>query len=163
VSPIADLFADGNTCVSFVAAISNIALPTTTELNLGIRLQSFLTADGLNGFEATSAEVDTTALASTFDTKSIGRDSFSGTMLRFKKQTYGSDTPFSTLTRGTAGFVVIRRGILETTAYATGQALETYPIICGQVKFLAPTANSIQKYEIPTPITSAPNLRAAVA
>jgi hypothetical protein len=160
---MADLFADGNTRVTFTASISNIALPTTTELNAGILLQSFLTADGLNGFEANSAEVDTTALASTFDTKSIGRDSFSGTMLRFKKQTYGSDTPFATLTRGTAGFIVVRRGILETTAYASAQAIEVYPIVCGQTRFLAPVANSIQKYEIPTPITSAPNLRAAVA
>lgn len=160
---MADLFADGNTRVSFVSAISNIAAPTTGELNAGVLLQSFLTADGLNGFEATSAEVDTTALASTFDTKSIGRDSFSGTMLRFKKQTYGSDTVYSTLLRGTAGYVVIRRGVLETTAWTSTQAIEVYPIICGQVKYLAPTANSIQKYEVPTPITSAPNLRAAVA
>jgi hypothetical protein len=160
---VADLFADGNTRVTFTAAIANIALPTTTELNAGILLQSFLTADGLNGYEASSAEVDTTALASTFDTKSIGRDSFTNTFLRFKKQTYGSDTVFSTLTRGTAGFIVVRRGILETTAYSSGQALEVYPMIAGQTRFLAPTANSIQKYEIPTPITSAPNLRAAVA
>lgn len=160
---MADLFADGNTRVTYASAIANIALPTAAELNAGILLQSFLTADGLNGFEATSAEVDTTALASTFDTKSIGRDSFSGTMLRFKKQTYGSDTVFSTLIRGTAGFIIIRRGILETTAWASAQAVEVYPIICGQTKFLTPTANSIQKYEIPTPITSAPNLRAAVA
>jgi hypothetical protein len=58
---------------------------------------------------------------------------------------------------------VVRRGILETTAYSSGQALEVYPMIAGQTRFLAPTANSIQKYEIPTPITSAPNLRAAVA
>jgi hypothetical protein len=160
---VADVFADGNVCVTFASAIANIALPTTTELNAGIRLQSFLTADGLNGFEASSAEVDTTSLASTFNTKTIGRTDFSNTMLRLKKQTYGSDTPYSTLTRGTSGFIVIRRGIVETTAYVSAQALEVYPITCGEVKHLAPTANSVQKYEVPTPITSAPNLRAAVA
>lgn len=143
--------------------ISNIALPTTTELNAGTLLQSTLTADGLMGFEATSAEVDTTSLASTFDTKTIGRDSFSGTGLRLKKQTYGSDTIFTTLTRGVTGYIVIRRGITETTAWASSQAIEVYPITCGQTKYLAPTANSVQKYEVPTPITSAPNLRAAVA
>lgn len=160
---MADLFADGQTRVSFVPTISNIAAPTTTELNAGVLLQSFITADGLMGFEATTAEVDTTALASTFDTKNIGRDSFSGTGLRLKKQTYGSDTPYSTLTRGTAGNIVIRRGVPETTAWTSTQAIEVYPIVCGQVKMLQPTANSIQKYEVPTPITSAPNLRAAVA
>ena len=160
---MADVFADGNTRVAYVPTIANIALPTTTELNAGTLLQSTLTADGLMGFEATSAEVDTTSLASTFDTKTIGRDSFSGTGLRLKKQTYGSDTIFTTLTRGQTGFVVIRRGITETTAWASSQAVEVYPITCGQTKYLAPTANSVQKYEVPTPITSAPNLRAAVA
>lgn len=163
MSPIADLFADGNTRVAFIPAIANIALPTTTELNAGTLLQTVMTADGLNGFEAKTTEIDTTALASTFDTKSIGRDSFSGTMLRFKKQTYGSDTVYATLTRGTAGYIVIRRGILETTAWTSTQAIEVYPIVCGQVGMMPPAANSIQKYEITTPITSAPNLRAAVA
>lgn len=160
---MADVFADGNTRVAFVPSIANIALPTAAELNAGTLLQSVMTADGLVGFEAKTIEIDTTALASTFDTKSIGRDSFSGTMLRLKKQTYGSDTVYSTLTRGTAGYVVIRRGILETTAWATSQAIEVYPIVCGQIGYMPPAANSIQKYEITTPITSAPNLRAAVA
>ncbi len=163
MSPIADVFADGNTRVAFVPAIANIAAPTTAELNAGTLLQSFMTADGLVGFEAKTAEIDTTAIASTFDTKSIGRDSFAGTLLRLKKQTYGSDTAYATLLRGTAGFVVVRRGILETTAWASSQAVEVYPIVCGQVGYMPPAANSIQKYEIPTPITSAPNLRAAVA
>lgn len=160
---MADVFADGNTRVAFVPAIANIALPTTTELNAGTLLQGTMTAAGLMGFEATTAEVDTTSLSSTFDTKSLGRDSFSNTMLELKKQTYGSDTIFTTLIRNTAGYIVIRRGIAETTAWASGQAIEVYPIVCGQTKFLAPTANSIQKYQVPTPITSAPNLRAAVA
>jgi hypothetical protein len=160
---VADVFADGNTRVAFVAAIAVQASPTTTELNLGTLLQSFLTADGLMGFEASSAEVDTTSLASTFNTKTIGRDDFSGTGLRLKKQTYGSDTVFTTLTRGTSGFIVIRRGIVEATAWTTAQAIEVYPVTCGQTKFLAPEANSVQKYEIPTPVTAAPTLRGAVA
>lgn len=160
---MADVFADGNTRVAFVPAIASIAAPTTTELNAGTLLQSVMTADGLMGFEATTAEVDTTSLASTFNTKTIGRDDFSGTGLRIKKQTYGSDTVFTLLTRGTSGYIVIRRGVVETTAWTSTQAIEVYPVTCGQTKYLPPEANSVQKYEIPTPITSAPNLRAAVA
>jgi hypothetical protein len=157
------VYADGNVRVAFVAAISNQALPTTTELNAGILLQGTLTADGLEGFEASTAEVDTSKLASTFNTKTIGRDDYSGTMLRLVKQTVGSDTVRSTLTRGTTGFVVIRRGITETTAWATGQQIEVYPIICGRRKELKPTANSVMKYEVPTPITAAPSPDAVVA
>lgn len=160
---MADVFADGNTRVAFVGAISNIAAPTTTELNLGTLLQSYITADGLMGFEATTAEVDTTSLASTFNTKSIGRDDFSATGLRLKKQTYGSDTVFSLLVRATTGYIVIRRGVTETTAWTATQAVEVYPVVCGQRKMLAPEANSVQKYEVPTPITSAPSLTAVVA
>ena len=160
---MADVYADGNVRVAYVAAISNQAAPTTTELNAGILLQSTLTADGLVGFEATTAEVDTSKLASAFNTKTIGRDDYSGTMLRLVKQTVGADTVRSTLTRGTTGYVVIRRGILETTAWASSQQIEVYPIICGRRKELTPTANSVMKYEIPTPITAAPSPDATVA
>lgn len=160
---MADVLADGNTRVAFVSAIASQASPTTTELNLGTLLQSNITADGLIGYEATTAEVDTTSLASTFDTKTIGRDSFSGTMLRLKKQTYGSDTVFTLLARGTAGYIVIRRGVTETTAWTSTQSVEVYPVICGQRKMLPPEANSIQRYEVPTPITAAPSLTATIA
>jgi hypothetical protein len=159
---MADVLADGNTRVAWVGAISNINTPTTTELNLGVLLQSVITADGLMGFEATTAEVDTTALASTFDTKTIGRDAFSGTGLRLKKQT-GTDTVYTTLARGTNGYIVVRRDTAETTAWASSDKVEVYPVTCGQRKLLAPTANSVRKYEVPTPVTSAPSLTSTVA
>jgi hypothetical protein len=160
---VPDVFADGNTRVAFVPSIAAIGAPTTSELNAGTLLQSVMTADGLVGFEASTAEVDTSKLASTFDTKTIGRDSFTGTMLRFVKQTYGSDTVFTLLARAVSGYIVIRRGILETTAWTSTQAVEVYPITCGQRRMLAPESNSVQKYEVPTPITAPPNLAAAVA
>lgn len=159
---MADVLADGMTRTAWVGAISNQNNPTTTELNAGILLQTVITADGLMGFEATTAEVDTTSLASTFDTKTIGRDSFSGTGLRLKKQT-ATDTVYNTLSRGTSGFIVIRRDVAETTAWASGQAVEVYPVTCGQRKLLAPEANSVRKYEVPTPVTAAPSLSATVA
>lgn len=161
---MADSLADGMTRVSFVPTIANIASPTTTELNAvgSLVLQWTITADGLMGFEASTAEVPTNALASTFNTKTIGRDDFSGTGLRLKKQT-GTDTVYDTLVRGTSGFIVIRRDTLEATAYASSQKVEVYPITCGQAKFLAPEENSVRRYEVPTMITSAPNLRATIA
>jgi hypothetical protein len=159
---VADSLADGMTRVAYVPAIANNAAPTTTELNAGLLLQTIITADGLMGFEASTAEVDTTSLASTFNTKTIGRDDFSGTGLRLKKQTSG-DTAYTTLVRGTTGYIVIRRDVLETTAWTASQSVEVYPITVGQSKFLPPEANSVRKYEVPTPITSAPALRAVIA
>lgn len=156
---MADIPVDGNTRVAFVPTIANNAAPTTTELNAGVLLTSVTTADGLIGFEPDTADVDTSSLASTFDTKTIGRDSFEGTMLRLKKQLTG-DTAYTTLTRGTAGYIVIRRDIAESTAWANGQAVEVYPITCGARRRLAPESNTVTRYEVTTKVTAAPTLTA---
>jgi hypothetical protein len=159
---MADITADGKTRVLWVTAIANIQLVTTTELGLGIALNSTITADGLIGFRPDTADVDTSALDSTFNTMVNGRTSFSGTMLRLKKQS-GTDTIFTTLTRDTAGFVVIRRSLAVATAFATGQGLEVYPALCGEVARVDVEPNSLERYEIPIKITASPALRAAVA
>jgi hypothetical protein len=159
---VADIVVDGFTRVAYVPTIANIAAPTTTELNAGILLQSVMTPDGLTGFEATTADVDNSALNSTFSTVTIGRDSFSGTKLTFKKQATG-DTTYSTLLRGVTGYIVVRRYIAETTAWASTQIVEVFPVIFGQTRNLAPTANSVTKWEVDTKITATPNIRAAVA
>ncbi len=156
------MFADGNTRVGFAPAIANIASPTTTELNAGILLHSVMTPDGLMGFEPETADVDTASLDSTYNSVGIGRDSVSGTGLRMKKQT-GTDTPVLTLTRGTSGYIVVRRDISAATAWASGQKVEVYPIVCGTRKRLAPEANQVAKYEIPTKVWSQPNIDATIA
>jgi hypothetical protein len=159
---VADIVVDGFTRVAFVTAIANQAAPTTTELNAGILLQSVMTPDGLTGFEPSTADVDNSALNSTFDTKTIGRDSFSGTKLIFKKQS-GTDTVYNTLTRGTSGFIVVRRYLDNNTAWASTQVVEVYPVIFGQTRNLAPVANSVTKWEVDTKITLSPTIRGAVA
>jgi len=159
---MADITADGKTRVYWVTTIANIQAPTTTELNAGIALQSTLTADGLVGFRPDTADVDTSALDSTFNTMVNGRTSFSGTLLRLKKQS-GTDTIFTTLIRDTAGYVVVRRSVASTTAWASSQAVEVYPALCGEVARVDPEPNTVERYEIPIKITSSPALRAAVA
>lgn len=157
-----DIPVDGMTRVAWVSSVADIAAPTTDELNAGLLLQETLTADGLMGFEPETADVPATSLASTFDTVDVGRDSFSNTALRFKKQT-GTDTIYNTLTRLTAGYVVIRRDVGEGTAWATAQPVEVFPVRCGQTRRLAPESNSMTRYEVTVKITSSPELRAAVA
>ena len=157
-----DIVVDGFTRVAYVPTIANIAAPTTTELNAGILLTSVMTPDGLTGFEPTTADVDNSALNSTFDTKTIGRDSFSGTKLILKKQS-GTDTAYATLLRGVAGYIVVRRYIDNNTAWASTQPIEVYPVIFGQTRNLAPAANTVTKWEVDTKITTTPNIRAAVA
>jgi hypothetical protein len=159
---MADITADGKTRVAWVPSVANINAPTTTELNAGMLLQSTMTADGFAGFRPETADVDTSSLDSTFNTMVNGRTSFSGTLLRLKKQS-GTDTIFDTLTRDTAGYVVVRRSVTSSTAWASAQKVEVYPALCGEVARLDPEPNSVERYEVPINITSAPALRAAVA
>lgn len=157
-----DSLSDGRTRVYSVPSISNIAAPTVAELNAGVQLEPLITADGLMGFQPDTAEVDTSALNSTFNTKLPGRASFSGTGLRLKKQT-GVDTVYNTLINGFATNIVIRRDISSTTAWAAGQAVEVYPGQCGEVKNLDPAPNELHKYEVPFFVSPQPNLRATTA
>lgn len=153
---------DGFTRVSWVSAIANTALPTTTELNAGILLHATMTPDGLQNFQPDTADVPNATLASTFDSVDVGRVSFKNTALRLFKTT-ATDTIYNTLTKSTAGYVVVRRDIDSNTAYASGQALEVYPSKCGETRRMDPAANEETMYEVPIKVTSQPNLRAAVA
>jgi hypothetical protein len=161
---VADIVVDGTIRVSFCTAIANIQAPTTTELNAGLRLELTLTADGLVGFEADTADVDNSALASTFDTVTVGRASFSGTALRLKRQTpVASDTIHNTLTLNTTGFIAVRQW-KDQGAYASSDPMQIYPVICGQVKYIGMgEKNTVARYEVPVKITSAPALRASIA
>lgn len=154
---------DGRTKVWSVPSIVNIAAPTVAELNAGTSLECLITADGLIGFNPSTAEVDTSALCSEFDSKQPGRASFSGTMLRLKKQLPLPDTIYNTLIKNYATNIVIRRDVAVGTAWTVGDKVSVYPVACGEVNDLQPEANSIHKYEVPTPISVAPQLRATVA
>lgn len=161
---MADIQVDGNTRVAFVPTIANIAAPTVAELNAGTLLQSTLIPAGLEGWESTTADIDNTSLASTFDTKLPGRISFSGTGLVLKKQD-GTDTVFNALTTpGTNGYIVIRDMTAQATAWTIADKVEVYPVRTGTHAVLGRgEANSLLRYRVPTSITSAPNLKAVVA
>jgi hypothetical protein len=162
---MADIIVDGMTRVAFVPTIANIAAPTAAvELAAGTLLQSTLVPTGLEGFENTTAEVDNTSLASTFDTKLPGRQSFSGTGLVLKKQD-GTDTVFNLLSvPNTNGYIVIRDGIDQATAWAATQKVEVHPIRTAPHSMLGRgEANSLLRYRVPTPITAKPDLKAVVA
>jgi hypothetical protein len=159
---VADIVADGRTRVAWVPTIANIAAPTTAELDAGMLLQSLLTADGLSGFQPETAKVDTSSLASTFNTARNGRTSFDQPMLTLKKQD-SSDTAYTTLIRDATGYIVVRTSLTEGTAWAASQAVRVYPVQCGEVQHVDVEENSLERYQVPLTVTSTPNLRAVVA
>ncbi|PRY56437.1 hypothetical protein [Glycomyces artemisiae] len=158
-----DIIVDGTVKVAYCPTVADLSAPTLVEIAAGIDdLDVIITADGLIGFEPETAEVDTTGLSSTFDTKRPGRASFSGTMLRIKKQT-GVDAAYTTLVRSTEGVLVVRRYILAAGAWAVADKAACYPIQCGERRDLAPEANTTARWEVPTMIHSDPELNAVVA
>jgi hypothetical protein len=158
---VPDIIVDGKIRVSYVAAIANTSGPTQAELNGGLVLNRTITKDGLSGFEPDSAKVETTPLDGDFNTNKIGRTSFGDTMLRLKKQS-GTDTIYNTLVKNATGFIVIRRDLPRTQAWAAGDKVEVYPIECGETRRLAPEENTLSRYEVPVAITDDVVLRATV-
>lgn len=160
---MADILSDGNWRVSVVDSIANQTAPTVAELNAGTLITDKLTKDGLIGFKPTTNEVDNSSLASVFDTVTVGRAKFSGTMLRLKKQS-GTDTVRTIFeNRGATKFIVVRRWVAFDTAWAATQKCSVYPITVGDVGDMEAEADTVSRYEVATPISSPATLHATVA
>jgi hypothetical protein len=159
---MSDLINDGMTKVVWATTISNINAPTTTELNAGQDFTPRITPDGLK-LDPSTADVDTSSLASTFDTKTVGRIGYDAEVTFKRGTTTPEDLPFATLKYGVSGYLVVRRGIAYATAWATSQKAEVYPITCGEPQNNAPASNEVMKFTSSMKVTSAPATAATVA
>ena len=157
---MSDLFDDGNTRVSFVPSIATISAPTTTELNAGTALESYITPAGLQ-IKASTATVDTSNLASTFTTQGVGRRSFTITV-EMKRQT-PTDTAYNLLPYRTSGYLVVRRTKTSTTPWTSGDVIEVYPVTTGEPELAPPAANEVAKFTSSMMVTSDPSTRAVIA
>lgn len=159
---MSDLISDGKTKVVWASSISNLAAPTTTELNAGNDFTTRITPDGLK-LDPSTADVDTSSLASTFDTKTVGRVGFDVEVTFKRGTTTPEDLPYTTLKYGVSGYLVVRRGVDYSTAWASGQKCEVYPITCGEPANSSPAANEVMKFVSKMSVTSAPQTAATVA
>ncbi|MEU5664761.1 hypothetical protein [Streptomyces longwoodensis] len=159
---MADLISDGKTRVAWLSTVANINAPTTAELNAGADYTKRITPDGLK-LDPSTADVDTSSLASTFDTKTVGRVGFDVELTFKRGDNPTDDAPYSTLKYGVSGYLVVRRGLAYTTAWATGQKVEVYPITCGEPQNSSPAANEVMKFVSPMRVTDTPATAATVA
>ncbi len=157
---MADIVNDGKTAVSFVPTISSTAAPTVAELNAGVRIDSYLTPDGL-GIEFSTESVDTTALSSTYNAELPGRLTVS-TELTLKHQGDAA-APFSTFASKPNGYIVVRRNVDATTAWAADQIVEIYTVQIGTRRRNAPAANEVLKFTVQAFHSSAPVFGSTVA
>jgi hypothetical protein len=159
---MADVIIDGYINIWLVPTIPNIAAPVAATIAAGNAIELLLTPDGLAGFESTTNWVNNSALGSTFDTQLPGTVSYGDMSLQFKWQA-GVDTLWNLLVFGYQTNVVVRRRILRTTAIAASQAVEVYPVTCGQYTPAGYERNSLARFSVPIGLSSEPNLRAVVA
>ncbi|MGW1931884.1 phage tail tube protein [Streptomyces sp. NPDC001919] len=159
---MADLISDGKTRVVWLSTVANLNAPTVAELNAGADYTKRITPDGLK-LDPTTADVDTSSLASKFDTGTVGRVSFD-TEITFKRgDNPTDDAPFTTLKYGVSGFLFVRRGVDFTTAWTVGQKVEGYPMTCAEPANISPAANEVMKFTSKMKCTDTPATAATVA
>lgn len=159
---MADLISDGKTRVAWLSTVANLNAPTVAELTAGADYTKRITPDGLK-LDPTTADVDTSSLASTFDTKTVGRVGFDVELTFKRGDNPTDDAPYSTLKYGVSGFLAVRRGVAYATAWTVGQKVEIYPITCGEPQNTSPTANEVMKFVAPMRVTDVPATAATVA
>jgi hypothetical protein len=106
--------------VAWATSISDISAPTVAELDAALNVTTRITPDGLN-ITPDTATVDNSHLASTFTTSRAGRRSFSNAVTFKRGDTAQDDLPHTTLKYQVTGYLVVRRTLPYTTAWAAGQ------------------------------------------
>ncbi len=134
------VFMDGNVRVYWLTALpANLAAPTVAELNAGTDITSYITPDGLDVSWATG-RVDVGNVGSTYGLNRVGRRTPTIALTCHHDSTSGSTDPaWAIFVYRALGVIAIRRGVLKTTAWATGQGgggttgtLEVFPVESGQ-------------------------------
>lgn len=157
---MAAIIIDGRVRVTWCTTIANIAAPTTTELNAGSALEDLITPDGLN-IGASTNGVDVSTLKSTFNRMRAGRRSYDISITFHHDDT--SDLGYTLFTYRTTGYLVVRRLIDATTAWASTQKCEVYPLDTGERTEVPPKQDSTGDLTVPFFLMLDPNTRAVVA
>ncbi|MFJ2863680.1 hypothetical protein [Kitasatospora sp. NPDC087314] len=159
---MSDVIGDGKVRVAWATSIANINAPTAAELTAAMDITVRITPDGLKTDPATAA-VNTSSLASTFDTEEAGRVKFTNELTLKRGNTAPEDLAYGTLVKGARGFMVVRRAVDYTTAWASGQQVEVYPTVCGERQNKATAPNEVMKYSVPMFVPTEPATNATVA
>ena len=153
---MADLGFDGMIKVSFVPTLTSAA-PKVTELTAAgaVPLEGRLTADGLM-ISIDTASIDTSKLNSTANSETIGRDSYTVgvTYVRGDAADTEATKVQDALIRGASGYLAVRRDKLSTAAWAVGDKVESYPVICKRPNPATPGPDTLQTVEVGMSVTN---------
>jgi hypothetical protein len=151
---------DTLTRVDWVVTLSSTTAPTAAQLNAGTNLSTLVTKDGVN-VSLSNNKVSTATIATITDTEVPGSTGASVTLTGLRDDS--ADTFWNLAVYNTAGFVVIRRGILYSTSYSAAQKVEVYPAKMFNPIPAPSAANTSQTFTVEFAVTGEIQLKATVA
>lgn len=128
--------------------IADPSAPTVAELTAGTDITCFLTKDGLKLGVSTNS-VDGGSLCNRADIESAGSVGYKPMLKGYRDNESGGDTLWNLAVWGDTGFLVVRRGVLYSTAIAAAQVVEVYPMQMGQKSPGDSAGNTNQFFEVP--------------
>lgn len=157
---MADMLNDGNIKVTYVPTIDDISAPTTAELAAGVELECLITTLAPSIDEET---VTVPKLCETITAQAPGRTSYAWGLTMVRKDEPAEDVGWTTLIRGTTGYLVLRFGVPYETAYADGDQVQVYPGKAGERMDQQPENNGATLFLSNWYVGAQPDLDAVVA
>lgn len=159
---MADMLNDGNIRLTYAPAVANIAAPTVAELTAGTDLECLVTADGLS----ISVDEEVTSipkLCETSNSQAPGRATYGVTLTLVRQDVEAEDVGWTTLTRGTSGYLVMRYGVAHDQAWAAGDKVQVFPVKFGERRPQQPEANGATLFQSQAYVGKQPALDGVVA
>lgn len=148
------------TGVWWATTVASTSAPTVAEIGAGTPLHTFLLKDGLQTPQDQNM-IDNASLAENFDAQNVGSWGGNITLRCFRDQ--GADTAYDLMVYGTHGFIIIRRGLLVSTAVAADQKVEVWPAQMHQPVTQPSARNENTRFQQVFAVTAEPVLAATVA
>lgn len=131
-----------------------VSAPTTIQLNAGTDLSTFITKDGLRP-GGSQNKVDQGDISTLFSAETIGTWKSDFELMCYRD--FASDDAWDALdTIGEVGFIVVRRGVAHSTAWASSQDVEVYPVQVGTRIMGNSAADENQKFSVKFGVTAEP-------
>lgn len=135
---------DNNTKAWWVTTLSSTTAPTATQINAGVSIEGFITADGLDVSQDQNF-VDVSVLNSASELQDFGRSKLDAALTMKRDST---DTAWTTFASQPSGYLVIRRGVPNTTTGTAGQKVEVYPVKASIRMPMKPASNEMEKFQV---------------
>lgn len=135
---------DNNIKVWWVTTLSSTTSPTAAQISAGVSLEGFITNDGLDVSQDQNF-VDVSVLNSSSELQEFGKSKLDASLTMKRDST---DTAWTTFASQPSGYLVVRRGVANTTAATAAQKVEVYPVKASIRMPIKPASNDMEKFQV---------------